>query len=401
MASFRRLQDADLFGKTALVRVDLNVPIQGGAVSDSTRLQRAKPTIDFLRKAGAKVVLLSHFGRPGGKEDLEFSLAPIVPALEQVLGCSVQFAKDCVGPLAQQAVTNMPDGGILLLENTRFHSGETANDPDMAKSIASFGDLFVSDAFSVVHRAHVSTVGIAKHLPAFAGLALERELDHLDQALGNPVKPVLAVVGGAKVSTKIDLLQNLVKQVEMLCIGGGMANTFLFAQGLSVGKSLCEPSLADTALAIMAGAQQSGCEILLPSDVVVAKEFAANVPNITKSANDVSSDEMILDAGPMAVTALIEAMGRAKTIIWNGPLGAFEFPPFDIATAKAATAAAKLTKAGKLISVAGGGDTIAALNLVKAADDFTFISTAGGAFLEWMEGKELPGIACLIDQQKT
>ncbi|VAV94408.1 Phosphoglycerate kinase [hydrothermal vent metagenome] len=400
MTGFRRLQQANVSGRRVLVRVDFNVPMQDGQVSDDTRLRRAKPSIDFLRNAGAKVILLSHFGRPNGKIIAEMSLQQIVPALQNVLGCDIAFAQDCVGELAQDAVENLSAGQVLLLENTRFHAGETRNDPNLAKQMAALGDIFVSDAFSVVHRAHVSTAGIAALLPAFAGLALERELDHLDQALGNPVAPVLAVVGGAKVSTKIDLLQNLVSKVDILCVGGGMANTFLFAQGKPVGTSLCEPGLAELARSILAKAKTTNCQILLPQDVVVAKKFAAHAPNTTRLANDVREDEMILDAGPMAVKTLTNAMDSAKTLIWNGPLGAFEMQPFDTATVAAAKYAANRSKQAKLISVAGGGDTVAALNLAEVADDFTFISTAGGAFLEWMEGKELPGIACLLEQNQ-
>lgn len=395
MAGFRRLEDAALAGCRALVRVDFNVPFADGKVSDDTRLRRAKPSIDFLRAAGAKVILLSHFGRPGGKANPTMSLAKITPALETVLDCKVGFANDCVGQAAADAVEQMVAGDVLLLENTRFHAGETNNDPKMAEQMAKLGDLFVSDAFSVTHRAHVSTCGIAAHMPSYAGLALERELDHLGQALGNPVSPVLAIVGGAKVSTKIELLQNLVTKVEMLCVGGGMANTFLYAAGQSVGKSFCEPELAELARTIMEIAKANNCQILLPEDVVVAKQFRAHAQHTTRLATKVRADEMILDAGPCAVDRLADAMDRAKTLIWNGPLGAFEFPPFDTATVTAARYAAKLTATGQLISVAGGGDTVSALNLANAADQFTFISTAGGAFLEWMEGKQLPGLICL------
>ncbi len=395
MSAFRRLETASPSGKTVLVRVDFNVPMANGMVSDDTRLIRAVPTIKHLREAGAKIVLLSHFGRPGGKPDREMSLSQIVSALSKVLGLPVGFASDCVGSVAQAAIDAMVPGQVLLLENTRFHAGESKNDPELAGQMAALGDLFVSDAFSVVHRAHASNVGIASHLPGYAGLALERELDHLSQALGHPVQPVLAVVGGAKVSTKIDLLQNLVTQVDMLCVGGGMANTFLYALGHKVGTSLCEPDLSELARTIMQKAKDSGCEILLPKDVVVAKQFAAHAEHTTRLASAVRDDEMILDAGPVAVDALADAMDRAKTLIWNGPLGAFEMKPFDTATLEAARYAAKRTNAAKLISVAGGGDTVAALNLAGIADQFTFISTAGGAFLEWMEGKDLPGVACL------
>ncbi len=398
MNAFRRLEDANLAGQRVLVRVDFNVPMHGGAVSDATRLRAAKPTIDYLRNAGAKVILLSHFGRPGGAPNAAMSLRQIVGALQGVLGCDVGFAADCVGDVAKEAIDALSPGAVLLLENTRFYAGETKNDPALAKQMAALGDVFVSDAFSVAHRAHVSNVGVAAHLPAFAGMAMQRELDHLSQALGHPIKPVLAIVGGAKVSTKIELLQFLVTQVDMLCVGGGMANTFLHALGKPVGISLCETDLADLSRRIMATAKEHNCEILLPKDVVVAKEFAAHAPHTTRNADGVRDDEIILDAGPCAVDALADAMDRAKTLIWNGPLGAFEFAPFDTATMEAARYAAKLTKAGKLLSVAGGGDTVAALNMAKVADQFTFISTAGGAFLEWMEGKELPGIACLSKQ---
>jgi len=399
MAGFRRLKDAKLNGQRALVRVDFNVPMQSGKVSDNTRLLRAKATIDLLRQSGAKVILLSHFGRPEGQSEPKFSLQQVIPELESVLGCKVYFATECVGEIAETAIAQISFGDVLLLENTRFHRGEVLDDPIMASEMASLGDLFVIDAFSVTHRAHVSTFGLAAHLPAFAGLALEYELDHLSKALGNPVNPVLAIVGGAKVSTKIELLQNLVSKVDMLCVGGGMANTFLYALGKPIGKSLCEPDLAELALKIMANAKASNCEILLPEDVVVAKEFAAGAKNETKLATNVAADEMILDAGPKAVTALTNAMDRAKTLIWNGPLGAFEFAPFDTATVAAAKYAAELTQAGKLVSVAGGGDTVSALNLANVTEQFTFISTAGGAFLEWMEGKQLPGLTCLETKQ--
>jgi len=395
VTGFHRLQEAVTASKRVLVRVDFNVPMQDGVVSDDTRLRRAKPTIDLLREAGAKVILLSHFGRPNGQVIANLSLNQIVPALENILGCTVAFANDCVGQIAEQAVRAMRDGDVLLLENTRFHQGETVNDPALASKMAALGDIFVHDAFSVAHRAQVSSFGLATHLPAFAGLAMEYELDHLTQALGTPTHPVLAVVGGAKVSTKMELLKNLVSKVDILCVGGGMANTFLFALGKPVGISLCERGFADTALEILDNAKRSGCEILLPKDVVAATAFAANAPHKVRLAEDVHDDEMILDAGPDAVAALMHAIARAKTVIWNGPLGAFELPPFDRATIQAASYCAQQTTAGKLISVAGGGDTVAALNLAGIADQFTFVSTAGGAFLEWMEGKQLPGILCL------
>ncbi|PHS29220.1 MAG: phosphoglycerate kinase [Robiginitomaculum sp.] len=393
--AFRTLDDADVKGQRVLVRVDFNVPMQGGAVSDDTRLRAALPTINDLRSRGAKVILLSHFGRPKGARVAAMSLAPVAPVLAKLLDAPVGFASDCVGTAAQQSVAAMVPGDVLLLENTRFHKGEQENDPALGRAMADQGDLFVLDAFSSAHRAHASTVGIAQFLPAFAGRAMQRELDHLEKALGKPEHPVLAVVGGAKVSSKIDLLQNLVLQVDILCIGGGMANTFLHALGKPVGASLCEKDLADTARAIMTSAVRNNCEILLPIDVVVATKFAANAPHQTVSLDGVGEKDMILDAGPQSVAVLNAAMDRAKTVIWNGPLGAFELTPFDAATKAAARHCAALTRAGKLVSVAGGGDTVSALNQAGAAKGFTFISTAGGAFLEWMEGKALPGVEAL------
>ncbi len=396
MADFQRIEDAgDLTGKTALVRVDFNVPMDGGTVSDDTRLRAALETVQTLRTQGAKVALLAHFGRPKGEPVPEMTLAPVAFAFEQVLGSSVAFAADCVGDVAQRAIDDLPPAGVVLLENTRYHAGETSNDDALADEMAKLGDIFVSDAFSAAHRAHVSTVGLASRLPAYAGKSMERELDALNAALGSPKRPVLAVVGGAKVSSKIDLLKNLVSKVDMLAIGGGMANTFLAARGHDVGKSLCEHDLADTAREIEANAKAAGCDILLPVDLVVAKEFAANANNRTCGLNDVTADEMILDAGSQTVEALTAAMDRAKTLVWNGPLGAFELTPFDKATVKAARAAGARAKSGQLIAVAGGGDTVAALNHAKTGQDFTHISTAGGAFLEWMEGKPLPGVEAL------
>jgi phosphoglycerate kinase len=393
--AFQTLQDADVKGQRVLLRVDFNVPMQGGRVTDDTRLRAALPTINALRAGGAKVILLSHFGRPKGEPVADMSLAPVAPVLGQLLDAPVSFAADCVGPPAQKAVASMGPGDVLLLENTRFHPGEQDNDPAFARQLAALGDVFVMDAFSASHRAHASTVGIAAFLPAFAGMAMQRELEHLQQALGNPQHPVLAVVGGAKVSSKIDLLQNLVARVDMLCIGGGMANTFLYALGHKVGASLCEKGLSETAQAIMQAARQNQCDILLPVDVVTAQEFTAHAPHQIVGLDDVGEKDMILDGGPKTVLALKAAMDRAKTVIWNGPLGAFELPPFDTATNEAARYCASLTKAGKLVSVAGGGDTVSALNKAGAADGFSFISTAGGAFLEWMEGKALPGVDVL------
>lgn len=394
--NFKRIADAgDLTGKTALVRVDFNVPMDKGLVTDDTRLRSAVETVQTLRTQGAKVALLAHFGRPKGQRVAAMSLAPIAGAFAQVLGSNVSFVADCVGDYVKAAIADLQPAGVILLENTRFHAGEETGDMDLAKGIAKLGDIYVNDAFSAAHRRHVSTAVLAELLPAYAGCAMERELDALDKALGKPEKPVLAVVGGAKVSSKIDLLKNLVTQVDMLAIGGGMANTFLAARGLSVGKSLCEHDLADTAREIETIAKQNGCEILLPVDLVVAKDFAANAPHRTCGLDDVADDEMILDAGPQTVAALTAVMDSAKTLVWNGPLGAFELTPFDTATVAAAKAAAARAKAGKLVAVAGGGDTVAALNHAGVADDFTFVSTAGGAFLEWMEGKPLPGVDAL------
>ncbi|HPF24074.1 MAG TPA: phosphoglycerate kinase, partial [Hyphomonas sp.] len=393
----RRIEDAgDLTGKAALVRVDFNVPMADGKVTDDTRLRSALPTVNALTAKGAKVVLLAHFDRPKGKVVPEMSLKPIAAAFSKVLGAPVHFAENCgFGPKAKAFVTSRAPGDVILMENTRFEPGEEKNDPALAEAMAALGDLYVNDAFSAAHRAHASTEGIAHHIPAYAGKAMEAELDALEKALGTPQRPVIAVVGGAKVSTKIDLLKNLVSKVDMLAIGGGMANTFLAAQGIDVGKSLCEHDLAATALEIMANAKACGCEILLPLDVVVAKEFKANAEHRACTPDDVAADEMILDAGMLTVARLAGAMREAKTLVWNGPLGAFELTPFDRATVDAADSAAALAKEGKLIAVAGGGDTVAALNHAGVAGDFTFVSTAGGAFLEWMEGKPLPGVEAL------
>jgi len=390
--NFKRLEDAELSGKTAIVRVDFNVPCrEDGAISDATRIEAALPTINHLRKAGAKTILLSHFGRPKGEYKPELSLEFIVPTLSKMLGHDVSFSQK----LSEEVIATMAAGDVVLIENTRFAAQETTGDAGMAQYIARHGDIFVQDAFSAAHRRHASSAVIGEYLPAYAGLAMERELDHLAQALEHPEAPVMAVVGGAKVSTKIDLLNNLVDKLDVLVIGGGMANTFLAAQGHNVGKSLCEHDLAETARIIMTKAAKANCEIILPHDVVVAKDFKAHADSRTCGLDDVAADEMILDAGPQTVNLLADYMDKAKTLIWNGPLGAFELQPFDTSTVEAAKYAAKLTKAGKLIAVAGGGDTVAALKHAGAADDFTFISTAGGAFLEWMEGKPLPGVEIL------
>jgi phosphoglycerate kinase len=392
---FLDLKTANLTGKAALVRVDFNVPFEDGVISDDTRLRAALPTINLLRDKGAKVILIAHFDRPKGKIVPEMSLAPIVPAISALLHAPVAFATDSVGDSAKAAVAAMMDGDVLLLENIRFYPGEETNDPDFAAHLAVLGDVFVNDAFSAAHRAHASTEGIAHLLRSYPGLSMERELHFLGKALGAPVHPVMAVVGGAKVSSKIDLLMNLVTKVDTLAIGGGMANTFLAARGLSVGKSLCEHDLLDLARKIDSTAKDNGCAILLPVDVVAATAFAPNAPHRTCDASDVKDDEMILDAGPRAVAAMAAAMEAARTIVWNGPLGAFEMEPFDKGTMEAARTAGALAKAGRVIAVAGGGDTVSALNQAGVSEDFTFISTAGGAFLEWMEGKPLPGVEAL------
>lgn len=396
MHNFKRIADAgNLTGKVALVRVDFNVPMENGLVTDDTRLRAAVDTVQSLRTAGARVALLSHFGRPEGERVAQLSLAPIAGAFSRVLGANVSFVADCKGEHARKAIADLKPAGVILLENTRFCKGEEQGDPELARQIAALGDIYVNDAFSAAHRRHVTTAVLAELLPAFAGINMEEELDALDKALGRPARPVLAIVGGAKVSSKIDLLKNLVTRVDALAIGGGMANTFLFARGHSVGKSLCERDLIDTAKEIEAIARASGCDILLPRDLVVAKELKANAPHRTCGLDEVSDDEMILDAGPQSVAILATAMDIARTVVWNGPLGAFELEPFDKATVSAARAAAARARAGKLVAVAGGGDTVAALHHAGAAQDFTFVSTAGGAFLEWMEGKELPGVKAL------
>jgi phosphoglycerate kinase len=395
---FKTLDDmGNIAGKAVLVREDLNVPMQEGSVSDDTRLRAAVPTILELADKGAKVLVLAHFGRPKGQKSPDLSLSLVTRGLSQVLGRQVQFIPDCQGEAAADGIAVMRGGDIAILENTRFHAGEEKNDPTLSDAMAALGDFYVNDAFSAAHRAHSSTEGLAHRLPSFAGRSMEKELDALEAALGNPQKPVAAVVGGAKVSTKLAVLENLVAQVDHLIIGGGMANTFLAARGVDVGKSLCEHDLVDTANEIFDKAEAAGCTIHLPYDVAVAKEFAANPASYRVcNVNEVAADERILDVGPAAVEALGDVLKTCKTLVWNGPLGAFELAPFDTATVALARTAAALTAEGSLVSVAGGGDTVAALNHAGVADDFSFVSTAGGAFLEWMEGKELPGVAALI-----
>lgn len=393
--TFKTLDGADLAGKRALVRVDINVPMSDGKVSDDTRLRAIRPTIERLRDAGARVVLLAHFDRPKGKRRPEMSLKPVAEALSGVIGAPVQFAEDCVGETAKTAVERLVPGEVLVLENVRFHEGEEKNDPDFAKALAANGDLYVNDAFSAAHRAHASTEALARLLPSFAGESMRRELEALDAALGSPKRPVLGIVGGSKVSTKLDLLNNLVSKLDRLAIGGGMANTFLAAQGVNVGASLCEHDLAETAREIMASAAAAGCELLLPVDVVCAEVVEPGAAAHVRTLDSIGAQDRILDAGPKTLERLIAAMDASATLIWNGPLGVFEVPPFDKATLGAARHAAGLAGSGKLVAVAGGGDTVAALNAAACAEEFTFVSTAGGAFLEWMEGKDLPGVAAL------
>ena len=399
--TFRTLDQAgDLKGKRALVRVDFNVPMEtsaegGGRITDDTRLRSALPTIHYLSTHGAKVVLLAHFDRPKGRVVPEMSLKPIVAPLSDLLEEEVFWADDCIGPRAAKVIDGLENGGLALLENLRFHAGEEKNDPGFADQLATLGDLYVDDAFSASHRAHASTEAIAHRLPAYAGLSMQRELEALEVALGNPQRPVLGIVGGSKVSTKLDLLKNLVTKLDKLAIGGGMANTFLYAQGHDVGASYCEKDLAETAREIIRLAGRNNCKLFLPLDIVVAEKMAPGAPARVRGLGEVDEDERILDAGPETVARLMRAMDNSKTLIWNGPLGVFEMPPFDKATVEAARHAAELCKAGKIVAVAGGGDTVAALHHANVAADFTFVSTAGGAFLEWMEGKALPGVEAL------
>lgn len=394
--TFRTLNEAgELSGKRVLVRVDFNAPMEDGRVADDTRLRAALPTVRDLSARGAKIVLISHFGRPAGKPTPSMSLRPIVESLSALLGHPVAFADDCVGPAAKAVVDALAPGDVALLENLRFHPGEEANDPVFARELAANGDLYVNDAFSAAHRAHASTEAVAHLLPAFAGLSMQRELEQLQRVLGKPRRPVLGIVGGSKVSTKLDLLKNLVTRLDRLAIGGGLANTFLFAQGWAVGASFCEKALAGTAREIAQAARDNDCELLLPSDVVVAASLAPGAPTFVRRRGEVRDDERILDAGPATLAGLRRAMEGCETLIWNGPLGVFETPPFDHGTLETAKAAADLARRSQLVAVAGGGDTVSALNRAGVADDFTFVSTAGGAFLEWMAGKTLPGVAAL------
>jgi len=395
MARFLTLNDVDVSGKTVLVRADLNVPMSEGRITDDTRLERLVPTLKHLTGAGAKVAVLSHFGRPKGKVVADMSLAPVAEALSGVLGSTVQFASDCIGAEAKTAIDFLPAGHVVVLENTRFHAGEEQNDPQLSAAMAALGDLYVNDAFSAAHRAHASTEGITKHLPSVAGLAMQAELSNLSAALDEPTRPVAAIVGGAKVSTKIDVLQHLVTKVDMLVIGGGMANTFLLAAGYELGKSLVEAELVDTAREILGAAKTAGCQVFLPEDANVAETIDGGEDSYIVTVDAVPATHMILDYGPIATESLLERMAGMKTVVWNGPLGAFEFEPFGTATFTLAGWIAEATKRGDLVSVAGGGDTVAALARASVEDDLTYVSTAGGAFLEWMEGKTLPGVKAL------
>jgi phosphoglycerate kinase len=392
--AFRTLDDAEVAGKRVLVRVDLNVPMEDGKVSDTTRIDRILPTIREIADKGGKVILLAHFGRPKGRDDKN-SLKQVVPALAHALERPVTFVEDCVGDDVAKAVAAAKNGDVLLLENTRFHAGDEKNDPDFVKALAANGDLYVNDAFSAAHRAHASTEGLAHVLPAYAGRTMQAELEALSAGLDDPARPVMAIVGGAKVSTKLDLLGNLVKKVDVLAIGGGMATTFLAARGINVGKSLCEHELAGTAREIEEKAKAAGCEILLPVDALVAREFKAHPGYRVVPVDGVEADEMILDAGPLSIAEVVLRLGKVKTLVWNGPFGAFELPPFDTATVAVAKAVARRVASGDLVAVAGGGDTVAAMNHAGVADELSYVSTAGGAFLEWMEGKPLPGVEAL------
>jgi len=399
LSAFQTIDDLEVAGRRVLVRVDLNVPVNDGVVGDTTRIERVLPTIRDLSERGAKVILLAHFDRPKGKVVPAMSLRPVAEALQDLLGQDVGFGEDCIGARAEAAISAMDNGDVVLLENTRFHTGEEKNDKGFADRLAALGDLFIADAFSCAHRAHASTEGLARRLPSAAGRCMQAELEALQAALADPERPAAALVGGAKVSTKLDVLTNLTAKVDLLIIGGAMANTFLLAQGKDVGASLAEPDLVDVAARIMKQAEANGCTVLLPTDVVVAAKLEQGVASEVVDIDDVADDRMILDVGPKSAAEAVRRIGECRTLMWNGPMGAFEFPPFDAATVTVAQAAAKLTRAGTLRSVAGGGDTVAALNHAGVAADFSYVSTAGGAFLEWIEGKELPGVAVLMNQE--
>lgn len=393
--TFQTIRDLDLKGKTVLLRADLNVPKQNHTVTDTTRIDRLKPTIDCLREKGAKILILSHFGRPEGEQNPEMSLAFLTPVLEKCWDTEVNFCPDCIGDVAKYASKSLENGQIMLMENVRFYKGEEQNDPEFTAKLAELGDIYVNDAFSAAHRAHASTEGLAHLLPSAAGLLMEEELNALQKALGAPEKPVLAVAGGSKISSKLNVLKNLVEKVDYLVLGGGMANTFLFAQGHDLGKSLCEKDMVEEAKAILAKAEKIGCKIILPIDVIAVTALKENAPSKTVLASAIPADHMAIDIGEQSIKFLQDTIAKCKTIVWNGPMGVFEIKPFDNGTNEVAKAAAAATKAGKLASIAGGGDTVAALENAGAASDFTYISTAGGAFLEWLEGKPLPGVDAL------
>ena len=393
--NFHSIRDMDLQGKRVLLRADLNVPAQRSKVMDTTRIDRLKPTIDYLRDAGAKTLILSHFGRPEGEQNPEMSLVFLIPTLEECWGCDIRFAQDCVGEKAESVVNTLNDGDVVLMENLRFHKGEKANDPDFVSALASLGDVFINDAFSAAHRAHASTEGLAQHLPAAAGLLMEAELNALDSALERPKKPVSAIVGGSKISTKLNVLNNIVQKVDYLILGGAMANTFLYAKGADVGSSLCEKDMKDEALKITETAKQHNCEIILPIDCVVTQELKSNSSSDIVDAHKIPDGKMAIDIGPDSIQAVQTILEKSKTLLWNGPMGVFEVKPFDNGTNALAVKAADLTKSGALISIAGGGDTVSALENAEVCTDFTYVSTAGGAFLEWLEGKTLPGVAAL------
>jgi len=395
MTDFKTLDDIDVAGKRVFVRLDLNVPMKDGVVSDATRIERSLATLTELSEKGAKVIAASHYGRPKGKVVDEMSLRPVGDALAKALGRDVPFAADCIGPAAKNVISRMNDGDVVLLENLRYHAGEEANDDDFAKQLAGLADVFVNDAFSTAHRAHASTDGITRHLTSAAGRLMQAELNALSNALVAPEHPLAALVGGAKISSKMEVLGNLVSRSDMVIIGGGMANTFLYAQGVDVGNSLCEKEMAEQARDILTRAAEAGCEIILPLDAVVAEEFAENAANKTVTLDSIPPTAMMLDVGPASINDVVERLGQCKTIVWNGPMGAFEISPFDVGTNAVAREVARLTKKGKMLSVAGGGDTVAALANAGVVDAFSYVSTAGGAFLEWLEGKQLPGVAAL------
>jgi phosphoglycerate kinase len=397
--NYRTLDDLAVSGRRVLVRADLNVPMQDGRVTDTLRIERQAPTIRELAEKGARVIVLSHFARPKGKPVASMSLKPVALALSAALRRSMAFAGDCIGPSAEEAVSQLKDGDVLLLENTRFHAGEEANDPDFAKAVAALGDIYVNDAFSAAHRAHATTEALAYLMPCAAGRAMERELTHLHRALNHPERPVMAVVGGAKISTKLELLGNLIRRVDVLVIGGAMANTFLAAQGLEIGKSLCERDQLEMARNVLQSANAQGAALVLPVDVVLAKEFKPHAECRVAGVRNVRPDDMILDVGPETIDGFAARLDQARTLVWNGPFGAFETPPFERGTLAAAKHAAARTVAGKLLSVAGGGDTVAALNMAGVVGQFSYVSTAGGAFLEWLEGRELPGVAALAQNR--